>query len=1095
MAGPNGSTANGVLTNGEHEALIACQKFTSDLLLFSAYSIESLHGQIDAYMKYAQDQDHADLRDLAYTLANKREHRPHRAFAVASEDIANLEVSQPQIVKDVSVKTSSRSVKVIWAFTGQGAQWPEMGADLLETNAVFRQTIERLDEFLLTLPEPPSWTIEHELRKKTHDSRVHRADFGHPLCVALQVALVDVLRSWGVIPDVIVGHSSGEVAAAYAAGAISAEAAMGIATHRGTSNVLTERSGSMAAIGLGRADVLHYLVPGVDIACENSQSSTTLSGDEDAVNKAVQAIKADHPGVLSRLLRVEKAYHSHHMLEYGASYEQEIKRYVHSRDPATPMHSCVTGKRLVGDGCLDAHYWRSNMESPVLFNTAFRSAISDPVLESGTNITLIEIGPHPALAGPIGQILRDTGRASNITHLGTILRGKPCQQSLMNLAGKLYLQGVPLNYSVLCPPGKFVKNLPGYHWKQDTTHWAESRISREWRFRENPVHELLGSRVFEAAASEPTWRKVLALEDVPWLAGHEVNGQVVFPAAGYIAMVGEALQELHEAADDSYESTFSIKNVRIASARVLEMDATLELITHFKPIMLDSSEATAWYQFTISSYDGTRWTMNCFGEARAHKDKSFMLPRQVSLRRAELPRAVDDRAWYNGLKRIGFNYTGLFDGMQAISAATTETEAKATVGTKSLSSNSRCSRYVLHPSVVDQCFQLFTVASFRGMVRNMSQLSVPTFIEEMVLCPSPMSDTLDVTAHVDNSLDRGSFTGNLVAQSTASQERICISLKGFKTSTLSSSNDSDEEDIPLITQIEWEPHSDLADLNKYFRRRASRIKEWPLLEELIILCMLDHGDNIKTNPGTSEHLFKFSTWMQQQIKRYKQGINKFVSKELRLESKTASQRLERIEEIVAMLSSSPYAVFATAIHRLFAVASAIFNGQVHPLHILMEDNVLFDFYEAESIDSTNLVRLLANTNPHMRILEVGAGTGGTTAHILQALTSSYGERLYSTYTYTDVSAGFFTVAKERFANHSAVEYAVLDVSLDPVEQGFELGSYDLIIAANVSFALFQRPLQIYISVEMPPKVLTPSTIGYPCHFQLEYKPPKHAQPT
>ncbi|KAL2751982.1 hypothetical protein ACRALDRAFT_1045166, partial [Sodiomyces alcalophilus JCM 7366] len=983
-----------------------------------------------------------------------------RQFGIASQN--NDQSESDTVTIDVPT-TPTSGTKTVWVFTGQGAQWPAMGADLLDTNTTFRKTIQKLDEFLQTIPTPPSWKIEHELRKGPDDSQVHRAQLGHPVCVALQIALVDVLRSWGIVPEVIVGHSSGEVAAAYASGGISAEAAMAAAVFRGYSNVSTDdQKGSMAAVGLGRHDVLPYLIPGVVVACENSQSSSTLSGDAEAVDAVIQIIKAERPGVLARLLRVEKAYHSHHMLPYGESYEEQIKPYVSSRDPTTPLHSSVTGKRITGDGCLDAHYWRANMESPVRFNTAFRSAIGDAVLSGSDNVALIEIGPHPALAGPVGQILRDTGRSGQISHVGSLARGQSGHESLMNLAGKLYQQGVSLDYSVLCPPGNFVRDLPRYSWKQDTTHWTESRISREWRFREHPPHELLGSRILEMAANEPTWRKSLALEDVSWLSGHQVNGQVVFPAAGYIAMVGEALEQLLHGAttDESREATYSIKNVRIASARVLEMDKTVELITSLKPIMLDATEATAWYQFTISSFDGTRWARNCFGEARASKDKSSAPPSQAAPRDAPFPRDVDAKSWYNGLRRIGFNYTGLFEGMRGISAATTTTEAKAAVE-PSRPSKSRLSRYVLHPATIDQCFQLFTVAAFRGMNRNMGQLSVPTFIEEMVLSPCPTTEqALDVTAHVGNMLERGSFTGNLVAQVAGSGRQqpatICISLKGFKTSALTNSggdDGQDEEEVPMITQLEWRPHSDFADLGSLFRRRASRVDEWPLLEELILLCMIDHGENITTRgEETAEHLVKFSAWMRLQVERYKLGSNKFAPKELRLEDKTADQRRQRIDEIHAIMSPSPYAVFASAIHKLFSAAPAVFAGDTHPLHVLLEDNVLTGFYEALSVDSGDLIRLLANTNPHMRILEVGAGTGGSTVRALAALTSTYGERLYGSYTYTDVSAGFMTAAKERFANHTAIEYAVLDVTVDPVEQGFQLGTYDLIIAANVLHA-------------------------------------------
>lgn len=133
---------------------------------------------------------------------------------------------------------------------------------------------------------------------------------GHPLCVALQIAVVDVLRSWGIVPDFALGHSSGETAAAYACGALTAEAAIFTATRRGISNVSFERQGSMAAVGMGKDEVQPYLPPGVDIACENSQCSVTVSGDTDGVETLIKTLREDRPEAFARMLRVEKAFHS-----------------------------------------------------------------------------------------------------------------------------------------------------------------------------------------------------------------------------------------------------------------------------------------------------------------------------------------------------------------------------------------------------------------------------------------------------------------------------------------------------------------------------------------------------------------------------------------------------------------------------------------------------------------------------------------------------------------------------------------------------------------------------------------------------------------
>ncbi|KAF5014651.1 hypothetical protein F66182_14290, partial [Fusarium sp. NRRL 66182] len=319
-----------------------------------------------------------------------------------------------------------------------------MGAELIDSNSIFRNTIKRLDKFLASLPNPPLWTIEDELRKLPASSRVSQAEFGHPLSIAVQIGLIDILRAWDIKPDFVLGHSSGEMAAAYASGAISATAAMAAATFRGTTSS-DEKPGSkprgaMAAIGLGAREMDEFMEPGVVIACENSQCSVTISGDIDQVALIVENVQKRRPGVLARFLRVEKAFHSHHMKEYGPSYEKHLKPFVQSVEPIVPFYSSVTGKRLVGDGCLDPDYWRRNMESPVLFNTALRSALKS----RKERMVLIEVGPHPALKGPIGQILRDINR-SEISHVGTLHRGKICSDSILETAGNLFLQNVSLD--------------------------------------------------------------------------------------------------------------------------------------------------------------------------------------------------------------------------------------------------------------------------------------------------------------------------------------------------------------------------------------------------------------------------------------------------------------------------------------------------------------------------------------------------------------------------------------------------------------------------------------------------------------------------
>ena len=727
------------------------------------------------------------------------------------------------------------------------------------------------------------------------------------------------------------------------------------------------------------------------------------------------------------------------MKESGPLYEQHIQPFITSVDPVIPFYSSVTGKQLTGDGCLGAHYWRANMESPVLFNTALRSALAD----FKQRMLLVEIGPHPALKGPVGQILRDLERSNDVIHMGTLQRNVGCHESLLRLGGELFKEKVALDMPALFPSSgrRHVSNLPRYGWKHSSAHWAESRIAREWRFREHPPHDLLGSRAVEVT-NEPCWRQKLALEDVPWLSGHQVNGEIVYPAAAYIGMIGEALRQL-----EGGEKTYSLKDVSITTGLILNHDKVAELVTKLNPLAQDSSDDSPWYAFSISSYDGSRWVKHCTGEARASVGKAVSLeaPSQV----ARWERDVDANEWYKILGRVGFNYTGLFRGLQNITSSTTEKQSSATI---SPIRGDDEHKYTLHPATIDHVFQLFTVSASRGLGRNCTNIAVPTFIKEIVVSPPPANASLDVTADM-NWEDRGSFAGDLYAYADG---KVLLSLKGFKASAMTSGDALDAK-APLVIEIDWKPHVEFTSLQeRMVPQTEPRENDFVMLEQLMILCMQDHAENIKIADDTATHLVKFFTWMQEMLTKYKSGslVNAIsstssVSNKSLWELSTTERRAE-IESLAARINQGKWAPVCTAIHRLYASAQTIFTGESHPLHILMEDDVLTEFYSVgEALEYDAAIQAMAHSNPRLRVLEVGAGTGGTTAKVLDGLYSEQGENMYASYTFTDISMGFMDAAEKRFGDKANMVYAALDAGRDPVEQGFAEGGYDLIIASNV----------------------------------------------
>jgi acyl transferase domain-containing protein len=289
----NGQSVNGHSTNGHSKPRPA-------LLVLSATNTESLRANVVKHQQYVETNPEK-LKDIEYNLCNRREHLSNRAFCV-TDGLSTLQFSP--------LTKPKKTPTLVMVFTGQGAQWAEMGKELIADFPSFSQDVESMNNTLAKLNHPPSWNIKEELLKNESLSCLSKAEYAQPLVTAVQVALVNLLRQFGVKPAAVVGHSSGEIAAAYAANAITANEAIIIAYYRGQVTKGFSRRGGMAALGLGREDVIPFLTPGVSIACENSPSSVTLSGDEDALNATCQSIKTALPDVFLRPLKVEMAYHS-----------------------------------------------------------------------------------------------------------------------------------------------------------------------------------------------------------------------------------------------------------------------------------------------------------------------------------------------------------------------------------------------------------------------------------------------------------------------------------------------------------------------------------------------------------------------------------------------------------------------------------------------------------------------------------------------------------------------------------------------------------------------------------------------------------------
>ncbi|CAG8961993.1 hypothetical protein HYFRA_00014100 [Hymenoscyphus fraxineus] len=985
-----------------------------ELLVFSANHMESLKKSTENYQRFVETSDVA-LGDLAYTLNSRRNHLLYRTFAV-TDGKDTMEFPAP-------TKSGAPPI-LIWVFTGQGAQWAGMGRELFENYPSFCDDIREMDAVLASCPHPPSWTIEAELLKPQESSSLDKAEFSQPLCTAIQIGIVNFMRSWKVAPRCVVGHSSGEIAAAYSVNAITAKEAILIAYYRGQVTKSKTQPGGMAAVGLGREVVAPYLTTGVVIACENSPESVTISGDSDKLQEVMAALKEAKPEAFVRLLRVEKAYHSHHMKAYGEEYQALLQDKIASRQPTIPMMSSVTGKPITQVGKLDAEYWRSNLESPVLFHTAVNNILNPSMQRS----VFLEIGPHAALAGPLRQIFKTS--SVNPNYVPTLQRNANATKSLLSAIGHLHCHCYEVDFLGTNPSRNVLTNLPSYAWHYEGKYWKESRISKAYRMKEFPHHDTLGSRVAMANEFTPTWRNIISLDNVPWIEDHKLHTDIVFPGAGYIATVGEAIRQLTGLED------YTVRNVTISAAMVFPESRELEMMTYLSPSRVTVSLDSVWHDFTISSYSGTSWTKHCIGQVRGGSETEVATHAEIP----DLPRKVPSPRWYQTMSNVGLNYSGSFVGLKQISAAVDGNIAAASVIDECKVTESH---YALHPATIDLCIQLFSVALAKGQTRVFDHLCIPTYIEELYIRPS----TKEMRLQAQTTSKQNVITGN--AHGIVDGETI-LELKGLRLSPVEGEANPDADPHAGV-ELVWKPDIDFLDDKNLIKVSKSIRDVHVLIEKLAVLCILETSAQLTgANCRPEDECFiKFATWVEEQKLRILSGDYPLVPDIAELSTIDEGARMIMIRSIYEETQKTDGAAVGEALLRTLENFEKILSGTVDTKDLLLEEDIFTRAYGfAGNFDHKEFFALLTHKKPHLNILEIGAGTGIATETILRNLESEYGERLYRKYTYTDTSADSFGTAKNKFQSYAGIDYAVLDISKDPIEQGFEANAYDLIIASN-----------------------------------------------
>ncbi|ACV62202.1 6-deoxyerythronolide-B synthase [Desulfofarcimen acetoxidans DSM 771] len=700
------------------------------LLPISARSKDSLREYTKAYGQLSSGIYSSDeLFDLCFSAGMRRDHHSYRmgiVFQHQAELVRQLEGYfrdgySSSIVSGYA--SANPSPRLVWAFSGMGAPWWGMGRVLLEKEEVFQQAVTRCDRIF---KEIAGWSILEELTRDEVSSRMNEAWVSQPANFALQIALAALWRSWGIKPDVIVGHSVGEIAAFYEAGCLELKDALRLVYHRSQLQRRLEGRGTMLAVGLcaTEAEILCREFSRISIAVVNGPASVVLSGDREKLESI--ALSLEKKGIFAKMLNVNVPFHSSCMDEILDEFGECLKSIV-PHSAVCPLYSTVTGGIIQGFEA-DAGYWQRNLREPVRFAPVIQSLI-----EEGFD-TFLEIGPHPVLSVPISECLG----TKNGTVLYSLHRRENDQQTMIRSLGVLYTRGFAIDWSKLYPGGK-TTSLPTYPWQRES-YWVEPDSGRRVRLGLKD-HPLLGIRMPQAI---PMWENEISLEKQPFLADHVVTGRTMYPGACFIEAAYGALHTLF-----CDKSCYILEEIEFKKG----LTVTGQNILQF---YLDREQA-AFSIFASADFGRTDMALRASGRIRQTPGTDCLNIVDINAIREKLASYLSSTVIYTRLKDIGFAYGPEFQGIYEACVGLDEALAEVRMPCRNEEVDSS---YFFHPILLDSCFQALLLADMgpESGCRN-KEIQIPVKIKSMRVLRRP-PERLFAHARVV-SRDESSTTGDL----------------------------------------------------------------------------------------------------------------------------------------------------------------------------------------------------------------------------------------------------------------------------------------------------------------------------------------------
>ncbi|MFD8125781.1 SDR family NAD(P)-dependent oxidoreductase [Streptomyces mirabilis] len=647
------------------------------LFVLSGRSEAALRGQAARLADHLTEEAGEDiaLLDVAHTLARHRSHFERRAVLVAGD--------RDELLLRLDALASGRAPlaaprddgtgKVAFVFAGHGGQWPGMGVELMAGSEAFREELGRIDE---AVRRRVGWSVLNALRAPEEFAPLGRTEFLQPVLFAVNASLAAAWRALGVRPDAVVGHSLGEIAAAYSVGALTLDEAVTVVTGRGQAVVPLVGQGGMLSLELPPARVEELLAPFTGrlfVAAVNSARSTAVSGEADAL--AELRDRLDERGIAARPLTTPFASHTPLMDPLRAELLDRFSGVRGVQTP-TPLYSAVLAEPFPGDR-LDADHWYANLREPVRFADTIRRMLDDGYRY------FVELSPHPSLTSSIEAVAAEAG--IDAVGIGSLRRQSDGHDVLLRGLGELYTAGHTPDWPLLFPQGRRV-DLPTYAFARER-HWLAPAPATA----SAGASPLLGTHL--EASDEPDrhlFQADIDLDDsrFAYLTDHRVTGEVWLPGAAFLDMALEAASTLRGGGE------VQLADVRFVQPLPLEVDRPVRL-----QLVLSPAE-DGFRDFTIASTPsgghGAPWQRHVSGRLAVTAQTATDDEERLDAVRERCDEHVDPAAVYAGLAALGIDYGPAFRGL--------EEGRRTNMAALGRLARTPAAGHLLHPAVLDAAF-------------------------------------------------------------------------------------------------------------------------------------------------------------------------------------------------------------------------------------------------------------------------------------------------------------------------------------------------------------------------------------------------------